>query len=273
MKKPFPPINGQTRYEKFIDLLATDFSALQFLAVHIGSLLFLLFAIYITQNVLNNFILLDLSVMLWLALEILNLVFMLLGTVAQTWGMRHEQEIAVRVKTYVTEHNNCTYDELAIHCMPRKIHVGLESAVQRLISIQKIVRYSDNGTIRLRLPTEEELLTWYIESGERLRFSMLQELFDHVIPDYDDHLEIEFFLFEKLRCRMGQIPCSGTDGYTFWLCAEDTPRASFATFEDMFSAAVFHGKSLRDLWADALVTEINGEYAEEWLHVYDSRFH
>ena len=72
---------------------------------------------------------------------------------------------------------------------------------------------------------------------------------------------------------MGQSPCSDTDGYTFWLCAEDIPRTSFTTFEDMFSATVFHGESLRDLWEDVLITDINGEYAGEWLHVYDSCCH
>lgn len=154
--------------------------------------------------------------------------------------------------------------------MPRKIHVGLESAVEDLVYFHKIVRYADNGTIRLRLPTEEEQLTWYIESGEEISFSEVQGLFHDVVPDYDDYLEIEFFLFETLRCRMGQRSCSDTEGYIFWFCSEDIPKVTFITFEDMFTAPLFDGKSLRNLWQNAIVTEINGEYAAEWLHVYRS---
>ena len=225
---------------------------------------------YITQDVLNSPALFNLSIVMWLAVEAINVIIELLSLTVQSWELRHEREIAVQVETYIAEHNDCTYDELAVHCMPGKIHVGLESAVQNLVYFQKIVRYTDNGTVRLRLPTEEERLTWYIESGEELSFSEIQGLFHDVVPAYDDYLEIEFFLFETLRCRMGQISCSDAEGYIFWFCSEDIPKVSFTTFEDIFSAPLFDGKSLRDLWANAIVTEINGEYAEEWLHVYGS---
>ena len=270
MKKTLPPINGQTQYEKFIDFLAFKFSAPLCVVTHVGSIFLLLVAIHITQNVLNSPVLVDLSIMMWLALEALNVIFTLLGIIADIWEQRHEREIAAQVEAYITKHSDCTYDELAIHCMPRKIHVGLESAVQHLVSFHKIVRYTDNGTIRLRLPTAEERLAWYIESGETLPFSELQGLFNHIVPAYDDYLEIEFFLFKTLRCRMGQISCSNTEGYIFWFYAEDIPKVSFATFEDMFSAPLLDGESLRDLWPNAIVTVINGEYAEEWLHIYGS---
>lgn len=270
MKKPLPPIAGQTRLEKFIDLLPSVSSFPVFFTWHVGGMFLLPFMIHITQNVLNNTLLPNLSIMLWLVSEIILLFLLLLNIFVSSWELKHEEEIANRIKTHVTEHADCTYDELAIHCMPRKIHVGLESAVQRLVSTQKIVRYSDNGTIRLRLPTDEERLTWYIECGETLSFSNLRELFDQVIPDYDDYLDIEFFLFEKFRYRMGQTPYSDTKLYTLWLCAEGNPKATFATLEDMFSAPLLHDKTLYDLWPDAIVTEINGDYAEEWLHVYDS---
>lgn len=270
MKKVLPPINGQTRYEKFIDFLAFEFSAPLCIVIHVGSIFFLLIAMYITQNVFNSPALLDLSIMMWLAVEALNVIFGLLSASVEGWELRHEREIAVRVETYITEHNDCTYDELAVHCMPRKIHVGLESAVQNLVDFHKIVRYTDNGTIRLRLPIAEERLTWYIESGETLSFAELQGLFHHVVPDYDDYLEIEFFLFQTLRCRIGQMSCSNTEGYIFWLYSKDIPKVTFTTLDDMLCAPLFDGKSLHDLWSDAIVTEINGEYAEEWLHVYGS---
>lgn len=270
MKKALPPINGQTRYEKIIDFLAFKYSAPLCVVIHVGSIFLLVVAMVITQNVLSSPALLDLSIMMWLAVEALNIIFTLLSATAQGWELRHEREIAVQVEAYITKHNDCTYDELAVHCMPRKIHVGLESAVQNLVCFHKIVRYTDNGTIHLRLPTAEERLTWYIESGETLSFSELQGLFNHVVPAYDDYLEIEFFLFATLRCRMGQISGSNTEGYIFWFCSEDIPKVSFTTFDDMLSAPLFDGKSLRTLWPNAIVTEINGEYAEEWLHVYGS---
>ncbi len=270
MKKALPPINGQTRYEKFIDFLAFKYSALLCIIIHLGSICFLLVAMLITQDVLNSPALLDFSIMMWLAVEALNVIFGLLSASVEGWGLRHEREIAARVEAYITQQNDCSYDELATYCMPRKIHVGLESAVQNLVYFRKIVRYTDNGTIRLRLPTEEERLTWYIERGEELSFSEIQGLFHDVVPGYDDYLEIEFFLFETLRCRMGQIYCSDAEGYIFWFCSEDIPKVSFTTFEDMLSAPLLDGESLRDLWQNAIVTEINGEYAEEWLHVYGS---
>lgn len=270
MKKALPPINGQTRHEKFIDFLAFKYSDLLCIIIHLGSICLLIVAMTITQNVLNSPALLDLSIMMWLVVEALNIILGLLSASAEGWGLRHEREIATRVEAYVTEQNDCTYDELAVHCMPRKIHVGLESAVQRLVDFRKIVRYADSGTIRLRLPTEEERLAWYIESGEELSFSEIQGLFRDVVPTYDDSLEIEFFLFETLRCRMGQISCSDTEGYIFWFCSEDISKVTFTTFEDLFFALLFDGKSLCDLWPNAVVTEINGEYAEEWLHVYGS---
>jgi len=273
VKKTLPPIKGQTRYEKFIDFLAFKYSALLCIIIHLGSICLLLVAMLITQDVLNSPALLDLSIMIWLVVEALNVIFGLLSASAEGWGLRHEREIAARIEDYITQRNDCTYDELAVHCMPRKIHVGLESAVQTLVYFRKIVRYTDNGTIRLRLPMEEERLTWYIESGEELSFSEIQDLFHDVVPTYDDYLEIEFFLFETLRCRMGQISCSNAEGYIFWFCAEDIPKVSFTTFEDIFSAPLFDGKALRDLWPDAIVTEINGEYAEEWLHVYNFCWH
>ena len=271
IKKQYPPISGQTRLEKFIDMLPSISSFPVFFTWHVGGMFLLPIAIHITQNVLDNSLLLELSIILWLVSEIVLLTLLLLETALQLWEMKHEQEITARVETYVTEHNNCTYDELAIHCMPRKIHVGLESAVQNLISRHKIVRCSEGGTVRLRLPTVEEQLEWYIECGETLIFSELNKLFHCVVPDYDDYLEIEFFLFEKLRCHMGQTP--SPDSGPFWLCAEDIPRTSFSSFEDMFSARLFHGASLHDLWPGAVVTQINGEYAETWLHIYDSHCH
>ena len=253
-----------------IDFLAFKFSGLLFTVIHVGSIALLMVAMYIAQNVLNSPVLLDLSIMMWLAVEALNVIFGLLSASAQGWELRHEREIAERVEAYITERNDCTYDELAVHCMPQKIHVGLESAVQRLTDFQKIVRYTDNGTARLRLPTEEEQLIWYIESGEECSFSAIQGLFRDVVPDYDDYLEIEFFLFETLRCRMGQISCTNGEEKCFWFCAKDIPKVLFATVEDMFSAPLVDGKSLHDLWSNAVVTEINGEYAEQWLHVYYS---
>ena len=231
------------------------------------------FGMHITQNVLCSPLLLNFYILLWLASEVLLILLLLLDVAVQSWELKHEQEIAARVCTYVTEHNDCTYDELAVHCMPRKIHVGLESAVQRLISSRKIVRYSDKGISRLRLPTEEERLIWYIECGVTLRVSELSALFETVVPDYDNYLDVEFFLFETLRCRMGQTSPSEGQADPFWICSEALPKTTFSSFENMFSARLFDDKALRDLWDDALVTEINGEYAERWMHIYDSHYH
>ncbi len=270
MKKVLPPISGQTVYEEFIDFLAFKYPAYLSIAIHLGSMCFLLVAMFIAQDVLNSPALFNLSIMMWLVVEVLNIIVELLSARTDVWELRHGREISVRVEAYVSKHSDCTYDELAVHCMPRKIHVGLESAVQNLVCLHKIVRYEDNGVVRLRLPTAEERLTWYIESGEDLSFSEIQDLFRDVVPEYDDYLEIEFFLFETLRCRIGQSSNANAEGGIFWFCAEDGSEELFATFEDMASAPLLDGKSLRELWPNAIVTAINGEYAEEWLHVYDS---
>ena len=142
---------------------------------------------YITQDVLNSPALFNLSIVMWLAVEAINVIIELLSLTVQSWELRHEREIAVQVETYIAEHNDCTYDELAVHCMPGKIHVGLESAVQNLVYFQKIVRYTDNGTVRLRLPTEEERLTGAMIAAKELCCIILRKGHETVITDGKDY--------------------------------------------------------------------------------------
>ena len=149
--------------------------------------------------------------------------------------------------------------------MPAKIHLGMDGAVEQLLRSRELV-LEDN---RYRLPTNEERRKWHkewlTEYGVRISFENLEKFFAWELDEEEGDTSIGFSLITggDYWIWKGEDETSGTTHFFF--SSEPKVQAVFATFQDLAAADLFDGKSLREVWNDAVITSLN-DYGD--IHLF-----
>ena len=68
-------------------------------------------------------------------------------------GLQAEKKLQKPIREYIEQHGRCTYDELGVWCMSVKIHLGIDSAIEKMLRYKELVQEEDG---QFRLPTDED---------------------------------------------------------------------------------------------------------------------
>ena len=130
-KKQYRPIAGQTWYEKVLDWITRE-ENFKWLITGIGLyVVLMLLGTYISANILNQKDVADAFFKVWCAVFPVVLAMVLLNPLSTIWDFYSEKKFREMIKNYLAAHNRCTYDELVAYCMPIKIHLGINSAIEK----------------------------------------------------------------------------------------------------------------------------------------------
>ena len=132
-KKQYRPIAGQRWYEKFLDWVTSEnfFGLLSRYPLFIVIYLFawvLLAHIFFDNS--ETALLLFIPLFLYYLFVIPAGIIHLIGSF---WEIRAEKKLKKSIEEYVDGHGFCTYDELLMQCMPVKIHLGIDSAIEKML--------------------------------------------------------------------------------------------------------------------------------------------
>ena len=163
---------------------------------------------------------------------------------------------------------HCTYDELVNQFMPVKIHLGIDSAIEKMLQYHELVLDTDD---RYRLPTDEDRKRWreewLEEDGVKITFEDLERIFALDLKELEESIDIEFSLGEHDGYWIGKTEADDSDTEVFW-CSIDIftgPRRDFTTFQELAAAELFDGQSLEAVWDDVTITFINDHDMDFWL--------
>lgn len=93
----------------------------------------LLFGSYILSNILERFDASDLFTKIWFSAFPVVAVLVMVNPWAAGRGLRTERKLQKPILDCVEQYGSRTYDELIRHCMPVKIHLGIDNALERLL--------------------------------------------------------------------------------------------------------------------------------------------
>lgn len=111
-KKQYRPIAGQTWYEKVLDWITRE-ENYRWSAIWIGVYgVFLLFAVYISANLMNRPDIADLVLGVWFRIFPVVVVVAAINPLSGIWGLRAEGKLHKSIKDYLAAHNYCTYGAL-----------------------------------------------------------------------------------------------------------------------------------------------------------------
>lgn len=262
-KKQYRPIAGQTGFERILDWIAREEN---FRWTLIGIVLYaalMIIGTYISANVLKQTDMADAFFKMWFAFFPAVAAMALLNPLSVAWGFHAERKLRNRIKDYLAAHNRCIYDELVSYCMPIRIHLGIDSAIEKMLQCHELV--CEDGCYHL--PTDEDRKKWreqrLAEYGIKISFEDLKECFAVDLKELGENIEIGFSLGEHDGLWMGKTEdaASGTD--IFWLSTGTGERSDFTTFREMAEANVFDGENLESVWADVTLTSINDFWLDE----------
>ena len=132
-KKQYRPIAGQRWYEKVLDWITREenlrWSPIG-IWVYTGSMVL---GVYISANVLELFDISDLIFAVWFRFLPVIAAIAAINPLSSFWGERAEKKLQKPIREYVEEKGRCTYDELVTQCMPIKIHLGIDSAIEKML--------------------------------------------------------------------------------------------------------------------------------------------
>ncbi|MDD3347808.1 hypothetical protein [Oscillibacter sp.] len=80
-----------------------------------------------------------------------------------------------------------------------------------------------------------------------------------------DSLDIEFCVGDSAEEWMGKMPDEETGAEVYWIIAGQGARHDYKTFEELTTAKLFDGRSLKEVWGEAKVLIINEDSPEDWL--------
>lgn len=210
---------------------------------------------YVLCNVLELPDVGDVFFEIWFSFFPVLVVMALLNPLSGFWGLSAERKLQKPIKEYLETHGYGTYSELVHHCMPIKIHLGIDAAIEQMLQFHKLVLDADG---RFRLPTEEDWRKWreaWLEDyGERITFEELEKKFALDLEEPGESIDIEFSLGEHDCYRMGKTMAEDSDTEVFWCIADTDERWEFATFRKLTAAKLFDGKSLEMAWDDVILT-------------------
>ncbi len=262
-KKQYRPISGQTWYEKLLDRITREENLRWSPILIYGYSAVLFFAIFLLSNVMELYDLADIFFHLWYALFPMVVVFAMINPICGLWEFRAERKLQKPICQYLEKHSRGTYDELVTHCMPLKLHLGIDRAIENLLQQRALIEEPDGS---FRLPNENDRQAWRdayaAEFGVKVSLEELKKIFDPDLNEWDESLVIEF----SLHGRDGEMGWWKEDSHdVFWLMIDSNTRLDFASFHEMAEARVFDGQSLKEVCGDIILTDINHWYASAWM--------
>ena len=146
-KKQYRPIAGQTWYEKVLDWITRE-ENFKWLITGIGLYVTLMLLVtYISANVLKQKGTVDVFFKVWLAVFPVVVAIVLFNPLSTAWAFCTEKKLQKLIKDYLAAHNRCIYDEMVAYCMPIKIHLGIDSAIEKMLQCHELVW--EDGCYRL----------------------------------------------------------------------------------------------------------------------------
>ena len=264
-KKQYRPISGQRWHEKLLDWITHEENC-RWSAIGIWAYtVLMLISVYISANTMNRPDIADIFMKLWFRFFPVVVVLAMINPLSGSWGLRAEKKLQKSIKEYIEKYGRCTYDELIVQCMPVKIHLGIDSAVEKMLQYRELVQEEDG---RFRLPTDEDRRKWREEDleefGVKISFEDLEKIFVLDLKELGESIDIEFSLAEHDGYWMGKTEDdSGAD--IFWLMPGTGARLDFTTFQEMSEASVFDEQSLESVWDNVTLTFINDHDMVFWL--------
>ena len=267
-KKQYRPIAGQRWYEKILDWITRGENFRWFpigIWVYTG---IMVLGVYISANVLELSDIADLIFAVWFKFIPIVAVIAVINPLSAGWDLRAEKRLQKPIREYVEENGRCTYDELVTQCMPIKIHLGIDSAIEKMLQYHELVLDADD---RYRLPTGEDRKKWreewLEEYGVKISFEDLEKIFALDLKELKESIDIEFSLGEHDGYWIGKTEADDSDTEVFWCSADifTAPRRDFATFQDLVETELFDGQSLEAVWNDVTITFINDHDMDFWL--------
>ena len=267
-KKQYRPIAGQRWCEKFLDWVTSE----NFFGLLSRDPLFIV--IYLFAWVLLAHIFFDNSetaLLLFIPLFLYYLFVIPAGIIhliGSFWEIGAEKKLKKSIEEYIDGHGFCTYDELLMQCMPVKIHLGIDSTIEKMLQYHELVLDADD---RYRLPTDEDRKKWrkewLEEYGVKISFEDLEKIFALDLKESEESIDIEFSLGEHDGYWIGKTKADDSDKEVFWCSADifTAPRRDFATFQDLVETELFDGQSLEAVWDDVTITFINDHDMDFWL--------
>ena len=264
-KKQYRPIAGQTWYEKVLDWITRE-ENFRWLLAGIGAYAAcLLLGVYISANLMNRPDIADLVLGGWFRIFPVVVVVAAINPLSGIWGLRAEGKLHKSIKDCVEMSGHCTYDELVEKCMPIKIHLGIDSATEKMLQCHELV-WEDGW---YRLPTDEDQRKWrgkwLAECGVKISFEDLKKIFALDLKELKESIDVEFSLGEHDGLWIGKTEDKVSGADIFWISAGSGERCDFTTFQEMVEENLFDGKSLKSVWADVTLTSINDHDMIFWL--------
>ena len=146
-KKQYRPIAGQTWYEKVLDWITRE-ENFKWLITGIGLYVTLMLLVtYISANVLKQKGTVDVFFKVWLAVFPVVVAIVLFNPLSTAWAFCTEKKLQKLIKDYLAAHNRCIYDEMVAYCTPIKIHLGIDSAIEKMLQCHELVW--EDGCYRL----------------------------------------------------------------------------------------------------------------------------
>lgn len=264
-KKQYRPITGQTWYEKALDWITRE-ENYRWTAVGIGAYgVFLIVGVYLLANILARPDIASIFLRVWFWISPAVIVVALIHPLGGIWGLRAEGKLQKSVKDCLEMYGPCTYDELAARCMPVKIHLGIDSAIEKMLQCHELVWEDDC----YRLPGAEDRKKWreqwLAECGAKISFEDLKRIFKFDLKELKENIEIEFSLGERDGYWIGKEENAASGAEIFWFQADAGICLDFAAFQELAEAKLLDGQSLMAVWDGAVLTKINECTAKEWL--------
>ena len=268
-KKRYPPIEGQTWWEKVLDRMTRpeNFKWSLILLVMYTVLLFL--SVYILANILERPDIADILFDTGYRALPLVIAVAFINPLGGLWSLRAGRKFQIPIKRLVEQLGSCTYSELVTRISPVKIHSGIDDALELLLRSHELVLEND----RYRLPALEDHKRWRKEyllaCDVRISFEDLEKLFSLDLDKEDGDTSIGFSLIDGGDYWIWKGTDKTSGATRFFFSSESQGQQDFATFQELAAANLFDGQSLRSVWGDAALIFFNDhEDIEWWLEKY-----
>lgn len=268
-KKQQYPIAGQRWYEKFLDWITSEENFRWSLILLGAYVAILLFGVYILANILEWSDAADMFLDVWIFILPLVAIMAMINPWAEGWSLWKKWRLQKPILEQVEQHGSRTYDELVSNCMPVKIHLGIDDALEWLLRTRELVLYiNEQGENCYRLPTEEDRESWnrefLEENGEKLTVEQVQTILSMDGRHFGDGILIWFSWGEQDKFWMGKTEREDSDEQAIWIEADDVTYQEFVTFEELIQAKLIRGKSLCEIWDELVFLSIEGESPSSW---------
>ena len=165
-KKQYRPIAGQRWYEKVLGWITQEENFRWSVIGMISYAGILVLGGYISANIMNRPDIVGAVIKVWFGFFPVVIVVVMINPWSGGWGVQAEKKLQGPIKEYLRIHGYSTYNELVAHCMPLKIHLGIDWTLESMLQHRELILEEDG---RYRLPTDEDRKNWREEDLAELK--------------------------------------------------------------------------------------------------------